>query len=137
MTATVHQFKDENAPRQPVTPVMDDGDGGDTHMPHMNERLAKVEGIVEGLGRTQEFTLVAVIGVGAIIAAFVIGFGIYSLQRIDVLNDKVNALPSQINSDLRDLTKTLADVIIATKQAQQSPPTPQTPPQPPPQQPKH
>ena len=39
-----------------------------------------------------------------------------TLQKIDILDDKVNKLPGQINSEIRDITKTLADVITATKQ---------------------
>jgi hypothetical protein len=58
--------------------------------------------------------------------------GIYELQRIDkagdrisALNDKVNELPGKIGADLRDITKTLADVVIGTtKQTQQPAPTP-------------
>jgi hypothetical protein len=60
------------------------------------------------------------------------GFGIYELQRIakagdriSALNDKVNELPGKIGADLRDITKTLADVVIGTtKQTQQPAPTP-------------
>jgi hypothetical protein len=112
MIASVHQI---NAPGPEKELESGSGDG---RVPPMNERLAKLEGVVDGLGRTQEFTLIAVIGVGAIIAAFVIGFGIYSLQRIDTMNDKIVALPAQINTDLRDITKTLAESITAAKQQQ-------------------
>lgn len=91
-------------------------DGGSSYMSDMKERLAKLEGIVEGLARTQEFTLVAVIGVGAILAAFIIGFSVYGLQRFDQLSDKVSDLPAKISSDLRDITKTLAESITAAKQ---------------------
>src|SRR5947208_360774 len=70
----------------------------------MSERLAKLEGQVDGLRSTQEFTLVAVIGVGAILAAFLIGFSLYGLQRIDQLGEKTSAVPNQISVDLRDIT---------------------------------
>jgi hypothetical protein len=67
-----------------------------------------------------------------VVLASVVGFGIYELQRIDkagdrisALNDKVNELPGKIGADLRDITKTLADVVIGTtKQTQQPAPTP-------------
>jgi outer membrane murein-binding lipoprotein Lpp len=90
--------------------------GGSTYMSDMKERLAKLEGTVGGLARTQEFTLVAVIGVGTILGAFIIGFSIYGLQRFDQLSDKVSELPAKISSDFRDITKTLAESITAAKQ---------------------
>jgi hypothetical protein len=63
-----------------------------------------------------------------VVLVSVVGFGIYELQRIDqagdrisALNDKVNELPGKIGTDLRDITKMLADVVIGTtKQTQQS-----------------
>jgi hypothetical protein len=55
-----------------------------------------------------------------VLVASVVGFGIYELQRIDhvgdrvsALNDKVNELPRKIGADLRDITKTLADLSSA------------------------
>jgi hypothetical protein len=90
--------------------------GGDGPQgPEMNdERIGKLEGMVDGLKHGQTQLLVAI----GIVAAFVIGFGFYSVQKIDAVNEKVNALPSQIRTELLDLTKTLADEITATKQSQ-------------------
>jgi hypothetical protein len=96
-------------------PPMSDADG----------RIGRIESAIEGLKHSQNLMAAAVLGVGAILA----GLGVYGLQRIDTLSDRVNALPSQISSELRDLTKTLADVIIATKQTQ--PMTSSMPPPPP------
>jgi hypothetical protein len=88
------------------------GGGNGTHMPDMSERLGKLEGTVEGLKHGQTQLLVAI----GIVAAFVIGFGIYGAQRFDSLNEKVNGLPGQISAELRDITKTIAESITATKQ---------------------
>lgn len=109
-----------------------DGNGEGPYMPDMSERLGKLEGEVGGLKHGQNMTLGGlglVAALVAIVVAAVVGFGIYELQRIDqvgdrigAINDKVNELPGKINSDLRDLTKTLADVIIAAKQTQSPPP---------------
>jgi hypothetical protein len=86
--------------------------GSGPHMPESDERVGRLEGAVEGLRHSQNMLA----GLIALVAAFVIGFGIYTLQKIDILDDKVNKLPGQINSEIRDITKTLADVITATKQ---------------------
>lgn len=99
------------------------GDGGPP-MSNADERMGRLEAAIEGLRHSQNLLVAAVFGVGAILAAL----GIYSLQRIDTLADRVNALPTEISSEIRDITKTLADVIIATKQAQPSPPIPVAPP---------
>lgn len=86
--------------------------GGDEVPPDINSRLAKLEGEVGGLKHGQTQLLVAV----GIVAAFVIGFGFYTIQRVDALNEKVNAIPAQISSDIRDITKTIAESITAAKQ---------------------
>jgi hypothetical protein len=102
------------------------GNGGGPRGPDMSgERLGRLEGAVEGLRHSQNMMLGSVglvAALVAVVAAFVIGFGIYELQRIDALNDKVNALPGQISTELRDLTKTLADTITAARQP--APPAP-------------
>jgi hypothetical protein len=76
------------------------------------ERLAKLEGVVEGLRLTQTL-VVAMIG---IVLAAVVGFGVYGLKRTDDLNDKISGLPTQITRDIRELTNTLSSAITASKQ---------------------
>jgi hypothetical protein len=88
------------------------GGGGPIGYDMSDERIGRLEGAVEGLRHSQNMLA----GLIALVAAFVIGFGIYTLQKIDGLDDKVNKLPGQISSDIRDITKTLAEVITATKQ---------------------
>src|SRR5262245_1382918 len=94
------------------------------------ERLGKVEGDIGGLKHGQNMILWGLGIVAAlliVIVASVVGFGIYGLQRIDkvgdritAFNDKVNELPGKVGADLRNITKTLGDVIIdTTRQAQQ------------------
>jgi hypothetical protein len=79
---------------------------------HFDARVARLEGVVDGLKHGQTQLLVSI----GVVAAFVVGFGIYTLQRIDTLSDKVNDLPGKISSELRDITKTLAESITAAKQ---------------------
>ena len=100
-----------------------DGGGNGPDMPGMNERLAKLEGAfeglrtaIEGLRHAQNMIIGTVLGVGGILAAFIIGFGVYSLQRMDNVQRDVSALPSQISAEMRDITKTLAESITAAKQ---------------------
>jgi len=99
------------------------------------ERLGKVEGEIGGLKHGQNMMLWGLGIVAAlliVIVASVVGFGIYGLQRIDkvgdritAFNDKVNELPGKVDANLRNITKTFSDVIIGTtKQAQQPAPTP-------------
>ena len=99
------------------------------------ERLGKVEGEIGGLKRGHSMILWGLGIVAAlliVIVASVVGFGIYGLQRIDkvgdritAFNDKVNELPGKVDANLRNITKTFGDVIIGTtKQAQQPAPTP-------------
>jgi hypothetical protein len=93
-----------------------------------DERIGRLEGAIDGLRHAQNLTIGAVGILGAFIAIFtavVIGLGVYELQRIDQLNDKVSALPGQISAELRDLTKTLAATITA---ARQPAPQPEQPP---------
>jgi len=82
----------------------------------MNERLRALEAEVKGLTRVQDFTLLSVLGVGGILAAFIVGFGIYGLTRMDQLAEKTSAIPGQISAELRDTVRTLSEAITATKQ---------------------
>lgn len=88
------------------------GDGGSTFDDMSNERLAKLEGVVEGLRHVQSVTLTLV----GLIVALVIAFGTYTANRLDAINGRVAELPGKISSDLRDITKTLSEAITAAKQ---------------------
>jgi hypothetical protein len=87
--------------------------GGPPEGPVMSdERLGKLEGAVEGLRHAQNLT----VGIVAVFAAIMIGVAVYTLQRIDQISDRVAELPGKIGTDMRDLTKTLADTITAARQ---------------------
>ena len=114
-----------------------DGGGGGFYMPDVNERLGSLEGHLEGLKHVQNMLLGGIGILGTIISVLItvlVGLGVYELQRIDQIGDridsvnaKVNELPGKISVELRDITKTLADVIIAAKQPS-PPPNPPAPP---------
>lgn len=108
------QLTDEqraNIASQAERPHLAGGNGG-PHLPGMDERIGRLEGSVEGLRHSQNLT----VGIVSLVALVLIGLSVYELQRLDSLSDKVSALPGQISSDMRDLTKTLADAITAAKQ---------------------
>src|ERR1700736_4213995 len=97
-----------------VTTLASGGNGG--QITDMNMRLSKLEGAfgeaVQGLRHGQNVVLASQAVVVATViglAASMIVFGIYFLQRLDSISDRVNALPSQISAELRDVTKTLAE----------------------------
>jgi len=132
-------YRRERAQVALTTNETSSGDGSGPHMPDMpDERLPRLEGVVEGLKHGQTQLLVSI----GVVAAFVVGFGIYTLQRIDQatdrvekLSDKVNALPGQINGDIRALVNVIAESITATRQQQPPqiivvPIPPQQPPEP-------
>jgi hypothetical protein len=103
-----------------VAEGLEGGGGGDgPYIPSMNERLGKLEGQMEGVKHGHNMLLGGLGLIGGFIVLLVtlgLGIGIYELQRIDQLSDKVNELPGKISSDLRDITKTLAESINAAKQ---------------------
>ena len=78
----------------------------------LSERLSRVEGIIQGLQHSHSQMFVSIV----LVATTMIGLSIYILTKIDGLTDRMNALPGAISSDLRDITKTLAESITAAKQ---------------------
>ncbi|HEX2151892.1 MAG TPA: hypothetical protein VHG31_07845 [Stellaceae bacterium] len=102
--------------------------------------MARVETAIEGLRHSQNLTIAATAGVGAILAAFIIAFGIYGLQRIDTvyikIDQKFDALSARIieesartRQDLVGITTAIANSITAARQIQPPlAPLPQPPP---------
>ena len=106
----VHEYLQGNPMPLPRPPLNTDGTDGT--FTDMSERIAKLEGAVEGLRHSQNLMLGAI----GLVVALGIGYGVYSIQRLDQLNDKLVALPGQISAELRDINKTLATAITASKQ---------------------
>lgn len=97
------------------------GGGGPGGGATVGERISRLEAIFEGfkdivdsLRHSQNWTLGAI----GLVAALLIGFGAYMLNRMDNLADKVDAVPGQINSNMHELTQTLSTAITAAKQQQ-------------------
>jgi hypothetical protein len=99
------------------------GGGSGSHRPPMtppDERIGKIEGQIEGLKHGQNLHLAALAGSFAtVLVAVGIVFAILlSLwNKVDQQGDQIVQLPSKISSDLRDITRTLAEAITASKQA--------------------
>jgi hypothetical protein len=55
-------------------------------------------------------------GAVTVVAAILIGVGVYGIKKTEDLSKKVDALSGQISSELRDITKTLAESITAAEQ---------------------
>lgn len=91
------------------------------------EKLARLEGIVEGL-RTNHTLLMSCIG---LVSALLLALGSYTLVKLDQLSSRVGELPSRITTDIQALTSTLSQSITAAKQPQPQviliPPPPSSP----------
>ena len=95
-----------------------------------DERIGRLEGAfngmklaIDGLRHSQNMMMITSLGVGTILAAFVVGFGVYTLQRIDSADSRgaqiereVIQLPGKISDGLRDLTGVISSAITASKQ---------------------
>lgn len=78
----------------------------------MSDRLSRLEGAFDWIKVT--ITVIAAVLIGGI--AF-IGVQITRVDgRVSALSDKVDALPDKVNANLRELTSTLAQAILASKQ---------------------
>lgn len=83
-----------------------------SHINQMSDRLSRLEGAFDWMKIT--ISVIAAVVIGGI--AF-IGVQITRVDgRVSTLSDKVDALPDKMNANLRDLTNTLAQAILASKQ---------------------
>jgi len=93
----------------------------------LSERLSRVEGAIDGLRHSQNLTIGATGAIGALLAAFILAFGIYGLQRIDAVDNKIDAkfdaLTARVSDesartrqDLIGITTAIASAITAAKQ---------------------
>jgi hypothetical protein len=116
----------------------------DTDPPGMDGidgRLARVEAAIEGLRHSQNLTIGAMVGIGALLAGFIVAFGIYGLQRVDAVDTKIDAKfdalgrrmseeSAHTRQDLIGITAVISNSITAARQMQAPQPTPPPSPQP-------
>jgi hypothetical protein len=104
---------------QQLEPVAVEPGGRGPHGPGMDnigERLAKVETAIEGLRHSQNLTIAATAGVGAILAGFIIAFGIYGLQRIDTVDSKIDQKFDALSARMDTLSARMSDEAARTRQ---------------------
>jgi hypothetical protein len=129
--AQIERMSDETTTGGPPPP---------TNSSYLAERLARVEAAIEGLRHSQNLTIAATVGVGAILAGFIIVFGIYGLQRIDAVDSKIDQKfdtlsawmadeSARTRQDLVGIATAIANSITAARQMQPPPaPLSQQPP---------
>jgi hypothetical protein len=79
----------------------------------MNDRLSRLEGEFNGLRSNQAILMTAI----GLVSAILLALGSYALVQLNTINGRVNELPGRISTELRDMNRTLADAITASKQA--------------------
>lgn len=116
-------FADVSASKElPSEPTLPKGGGGGTYGgmgngTDIDTRIKAVESAVDSVRHSQNVTL-GVLGLAVTVGIFGLG---YLLNRVDQVSDNVAALPSQISSDLQELTRTISGSITATRSALQQP----------------
>lgn len=119
-------YRRKDADRQPPTPLVTD-DGGPHHLGM--ERLAKLEGVVDGLKAITPVRTAAIIAfTAAVIGGFALMIALITrtdsrmetrAQHLDAkfdakfesLNTKVDALPEQINTSIREANRAFSDAV--------------------------
>ena len=102
-------------------------------------RLVRVEEAIVGLRHSQNL----IVALGAIVAIVMVGFGVYIIQRVDSVNDRVvaegtavrkeiSSVAGAISIEAAETRKELIGVVTAISSAitaaRQPPPTNQSPP---------
>jgi hypothetical protein len=75
------------------------------------ERIARLEAAIEGLRHSQNLTIGATAAIGGILAAMIIGFGVYSLQRIDQTQESISREAAATRQDLVGVATAIANSI--------------------------
>jgi hypothetical protein len=87
--------------------------GGGAAMNDVTGRLAKLDEAVDGLKRSQTVTNWLV----GLSITIVLGVAAISTAQFWRVEDKLDAIPGKISSDMRDITRTIAASITASKQS--------------------
>ena len=80
------------------------------------KRIARVETAIEGLRHSQNLTIGATAAIGGILAAMIVGFGIYGLQRIDQTQSLIAREAAATRQELVGVTPAIANSITAARQ---------------------
>ena len=85
----------------------------------MGDRVSRLEGALDWVKVTIAVTTAVAIGGVAFIGAQLVrvdGRVSALSDKVSILSEKVDALPERVSANLRDLTNTLAQAILASKQ---------------------
>jgi hypothetical protein len=80
------------------------------------ERIARLEAAVEGLRHSQNLTTGAMATVGAILAAVIIGFSVYGLQRVDQTQESISREAAATRQELVGVVTAIANSITAARE---------------------
>ncbi|MBV8118353.1 MAG: hypothetical protein JO081_00250 [Alphaproteobacteria bacterium] len=97
------------------------------------ERIARLEASIEGLRHSQNLTIGATAAIGGVLAAMIVGFGVYGLQRIDQTQESISREVAMTRQELVGVATAIANSITAARQMQPPiiiSPAPNTPPSP-------
>jgi hypothetical protein len=92
--------------------------GGETQPPvtGLGERIARLEAAIEGLRHSQNLTIGATAMVGGILAAIIIGLGVYGLQRVDQTQESIAREAAATRQELVGVTTAIANSITAARE---------------------
>jgi hypothetical protein len=90
--------------------------GGGPDGPTIEARLIRLEAAVEGLRHSQNLLTGATAAIGTILAAIVIGFGAYGLQRIDQTQQSIFHEAATTRQELVGVTNAIANSITAARE---------------------
>ncbi len=106
-------------PWPPITASSPGGPSdGDPYSPGIDlaARMGRLEAVVEGLRHSQNLTIGATAMVGGILAAIIVGFGVYGLQRIDQTQESISREADATRQELVGVTSAIANSITAARE---------------------
>ena len=129
---------DEGTRGDNVVPIKPDrgppsGNGAPLMPADLAERIARLEASIEGLRHSQNLTIGATAAIGGVLAAMIVGFGVYGLQRIDQTQESISREVAMTRQELVGVATAIANSITAARQMQPPiiiSPAPNTPPSP-------
>lgn len=104
----------------PIKPYLGPPSGsGAPPMPNdLAERIARLEAAIEGLRHSQNLIIGATAAIGGILAAMIVGFGVYGLQRIDQVQKSISLEAASTRQELVGVATAIANSITAARQMQ-------------------
>ncbi len=101
----------------PIKPNVRTPSGGGRLPPPIDlaERIARVEAAIEGLRHSQNLTIGATAAIGGILAAMIVGFGVYGSRRIDQTQEAISQTREAISREAAATRQELVGVATASR----------------------